>query len=204
VLLREVTTPLEPEVHAVAPGDVEVRMNRVHVTLGGGGWSQRFGVMVALKLPTAPLAYGGAGVPLSSVLQTGCGSLVPAGGFDYAIGRAAWTGYAGLSVWLPFAVRSGYHAGDSIRTSLRVQWQPSRTIAVRAGGNLNADTSGAGAGGTTDPDSGGVVGYVAGEIAASPFGDFVVEVGALYPALQLLRGDHREGPVATATLAYDF
>jgi hypothetical protein len=179
-------------------------VNRVETSFAEGGTRHRLGVLFALKLPTAPLAMGPDGTALSSVLQPGGGSVVPAGGLDYAIGRGAWSGYAGLSVWLPFAVRAGPHAGDSVRTSLRAQWQPSRVLAFRAGANVNAETSCERSAGTVDPDSGGVVVYAAGEVAVTPLPDLVLDVGLLFPAVQALLGDHREGPVATATLAYDF
>jgi hypothetical protein len=204
VLLRDISAPAEASLHDVTFGDVELRMNRVTSTWTSGGLRQRLGVMVELKLPTAPLELAATGAPLSSVLQPGCGALVPAGGFDYALGKGAFTGYAGLSVWLPFAVRSGYHAGDSIRVATRLQWQPAHAFALRAGGNVNADTSGAEGAGATDPNSGGVVGYAAAEITVAPLPDLVVTVGALYPVFAALLGDHREGPVATATLTYDF
>ncbi|HEY1695393.1 MAG TPA: hypothetical protein VGG39_24660 [Polyangiaceae bacterium] len=204
LLLRDVSAPGAPAATALVPGDLELRMNRVETTFGAGGTRHRLGVLVALDLPSAPLARGPEGTPLPAVLQPGSGSVVPAGGLDYAIGRGAWTAYAGLSVWLPFAVRAGPHAGESIRTSLRAQWQPSHVLAFRAGGNVNAETACELSAGTIDPDSGGVVVYAAGAIAVTPLPDLVLDVGLLVPAVQALRGDHREGPVATATLAYDF
>jgi hypothetical protein len=204
VLLRRVSGPGDPETVRTLPGDVELRVDRAETTWLKGGVRQRFGVFAELKLPTANLERDGVGQPLSSVLQPGCGSFVPAAGVDYYAGRRHLALFASLSVWLPFAVRSGYHAGDSIRGGARVQWQPLPSIALRAGGNLDAEASGELAHGTSDPNSGGLLGYVAAEIVTRPFPDFVFEVGALYPALALLSGDHHEGPIATVTLGYDF
>jgi hypothetical protein len=204
VLVREIAGPGDPEVMRTAPGDVELRIDRVRTTSLRGGSHQRFGVFFELKLPTAPLERDESGNPLGSVLQPGCGSLVPAAGVTYSLGRGEWSMSSSLSVWMPFAVRSGYHAGDSIRLAARAQWQPIHSLAVRVGGNVNADTAGELAARASDPNSGGLVGYAAAEIVTTPATDFVLEVGALYPALTFLAGDHREGPIAMATARYDF
>ena len=184
-------------------GDVELRVRATRGRLLAGGVRERFGVFAALKLPTAPQESDPSGALLASALQPGCGSLVPAAGLDYGLARGVWSGFGGLSLWLPFPVRSGPHAGDSIRLAARVQWQPVSFLAVRVGPSFQLDTAGELASGVDDPNSGGVLGYAAGEVALRPVTDLVVSFGAFYPALQLLRGDHREGPIAFATVSYD-
>jgi hypothetical protein len=185
-------------------GDVELRVRTVRSRTLAGGARQRFGVLAVLKGPTAPLQADGTGALLPSVLQPGCSSIVPAAGMDYAIAHGQWSGYGSISLWLPIPVRAAPHAGDSLRAGARVQWQPLHVLALRAGPSVRLDTAGELAGGGTDPNSGGLIAYAAGELVASLATDFVVEVGALYPALQLLRGDHHEGPIAMASLSYDF
>lgn len=204
LLTRQVTGLEDPLVWRTSLGDLELRVDRVRTKRLRYGLRQRFGFFFELKLPTAPLERDGNGTPLSSVLEPGCGSFVPAAGVTYSLARGAWSLSSSLSVWMPFAIRSGYHAGDSVRLAARAQWQPLPSLAVRLGGNVNADTAGEVAAGAVDPNSGGIVAYAAAEVVASPKPDLVVEVGVLYPALTSLLGNHQEGPIAMATLGYDF
>ncbi len=187
-------------------GDVELGLHVVRVTRFEGGMIQRFGVFAALKLPTAPLERDASGGVLSSVLQPGCGSLVPAAGADYVVSKGVLAAYGGASLWLPFAVREGPHAGESLRANVGAQWQPLRTLAMRAGTFARLDAAGTlvtTGGDADDPNSGGLVGYAAGSVVVTPVTDFTVEAGVLYPALQLLRGEHREGAIAALTLGVD-
>jgi hypothetical protein len=204
VLSREISAVGASDESRTSLGDVELRLRTVRARTLAGGARQRWGVLALVKLPTAPVESDGSGAILSSVLQPGCSSIVPAAGLDYSIGRGAWSGYASVSLWLPISVRTAPHAGDSLRAGVRAQWQPLHVLAVRAGPSARLDTSGELSSGAPDPSSGGLVAYAAAELVASLATDFVVEVGGLYPALQVLRGDHHEGPIATATLAYDF
>jgi hypothetical protein len=207
VLLRQIDAPsvLEPSsLTRVVPGDAELRVDRVTVVWAWHRIRFRFSGFAELKIPTAPLEDDARGAPLPSVLQPGCGSLVPVGGASFVAGRGAWFFTSSASAWLPFAVRGGYHAGDSLRVGARIQWQPWTFFAVRGGGNVNADSSGTLAHDVVDPNSGGVIGYLAGEVAVSPWPDVIASFGALYPALTLLYGVHREGPIASASLSYDF
>jgi hypothetical protein len=203
-LSRSIVSPDGATADRTSLGDIELGLHVVRTRHFDGGLTQRFGVFVGLKLPTAPREADATGAVLSSVLQPGCGSLVPAGGFDYALRSAVWSAYGSLSLWLPFAVRAGPHAGESLRASVRAQWQPTRTIALRAGPSARLDAPGELASGTGDPNSGGVVLYAAGAIVVTPLTDLTIEVGGLYPALQALNGEHREGAIAAVTLGWDF
>jgi hypothetical protein len=185
-------------------GDVELGLHVVRATRLANGFAQRFGVFVGLKLPTAPREADASGAVLSSVLQPGCGSLVPAGGVDYSLRSGAWSAYGGASLWLPFAVRSGPHAGESLRASVRAQWQPARTIALRVGPVARLDAEGELTNGAGDPNSGGIVLYAAEAIVVTPFTDFTIEAGAFVPVVEALRGEHREGAIAALTLGWDF
>ncbi len=185
-------------------GDVELGLHVVRTTRFTSGFTQRLGVFVGLKLPTAPREADASGAVLSSALQPGCGSLVPAGGVDYALRSGTWSAYGGASLWLPFAVRSGPHAGESLRASVRVQWQPARTIAFRVGPVARLDAAGELTGGASDPNSGGAVVYAAGSIVVTPVTDVTIEAGAFVPAVEALRGEHREGAIAALTIGSDF
>jgi hypothetical protein len=189
-------------VDRATPGDVELALRVVRVARSGP-WRRRFGVLAALKLPTAPLERDAGGAVLASVLQPGCGSLVPAIGADGVVERGAWSAHAGASLWMPFAVRWGPHAGESLRASAGMQWQPLASIAVRAGALARLDAAGVLASGADDPDSGGLVAYAAGALVVTPMTDVTLEAGALYPAVQLLRGAHHEGAIAALTLGVD-
>lgn len=167
-------------------GDVELRAKLLAYESRGAFGRRRFGLIGALKLPTAPTELDAAGVPLSSVLQPGCGSIAPTLGAYYTASRAAWSEYASVSLFLPFSVRTAPHAGDSARASALIQYQTQNAsgprFAGRAGVFTRLDASGELAPGVDDPNSGGFVGYVTTELAVSPISDLVVTVGAFFPS----------------------
>lgn len=188
-------------------GDVELRANLLAFESRGAFGRRRFGLIGALKFPTAPIENDSRGVPLSSVLQPGCGSIAPTLGAYYSAGRAAWSFYASASLFLPFTVREGPHAGDSFRASGHVQFQPALLFgrfAGRLGVFTRLDASGELAPGVDDPSSGGFVAYLTSELVFSPLTDFVVTIGAFFPVIEALRGVHRESAIAALTVAYDF
>jgi hypothetical protein len=203
-LSRSIGSPDGSSVVRTSLGDVELGLHVVRATRFASGLAQRFGVFVGLKLPTAPREADASGAVLSSVLQPGCGSLVPAGGIDYSLRSGVWSAYGGASLWLPFAVRSGPHAGESLRASVRAQWQPARTIAFRAGPVARLDVAGELTNGADDANSGGVIVYAAGSVVVTPFTDFTIEAGEFVPVLERLRGEHREGAIAALTIGWDF
>jgi hypothetical protein len=203
-LSRDVRRIGAPPVTRVSLGDVEARANVVAWSDFAGPTKKRLLLLVGLKAPTAPLQRDGAGELLPVSLQPGCGSIVPALGFTYVASRGIGTFATGLSIALPYSVREGPHPGDSVRTSTTFQVQALPELATRFGLHTKLDSAGERAPGEDDRDSGGFVGYAGTELVLAPVGDLVVSVGALFPAVQVLRGDHREGAVATATFAYDF
>ena len=185
-------------------GDVELRATLLAYESRGSFGRRRFGLIGALKFPTAPIENDSAGVPLSSVLQPGCGSIGPTLGAYYFASRAAWSVYASASLFLPFQVREGPHAGDSARASFHVQFQPQSKFAGRVGVFARLDASGNLTPTTDDPNSGGFIGYVTSELAFSPTDDLVITVGAFLPVVEALRGAHHESAIGALTIAYDF
>jgi hypothetical protein len=185
-------------------GDVEIRSQFLAYEARGSFGRRRFGLLASLKLPTAPIGYDERGVPLSSALQPGCGSIAPAVGAYFMTGRAAWSFYTSASLFLPFSVRDGPHASDSLRLLARMQYQPRPWIAARLGALVRVDASGQLANGVDDPNSGGAIAQATGEIALSPLPDLVFTLGAFVPVAQAFRGTHSESAIASATLAYDF
>ena len=185
-------------------GDAELRGRTLAYEARGAFGRRRFGLLGSLKLPTAPVATDPSGVPLASTLQPGCSAIAPELGAYYAASRASWSTYVSASLLLPFTVRDAPHAGDSLRVAAHVQLQPDPHFAGRLGLFARLDADGSLASGGDDPNSGGFIGYVTGDVVLSLAADLVVTAGVLLPILQALRGDHREGPIVAITAAYDF
>jgi hypothetical protein len=200
---RSITSP-GGRVDALVPGDVEARAQVLAWTNEPAVVRRRLVVFGGFKLPTAPVESDASGQVLPSVLQPGCSAIVPLLGVSWTTSRPPWSAFASVAVLLPAPVRPAPHAGDSLRASFAGQWQPLSFLGARAGVQARADGAGELADGTTDPNSGGLVGYATLEAIASPARDLVLSAGVLVPALQAWRGDHHEGPVAVASAAYDF
>jgi hypothetical protein len=191
-------------VDALVPGDVEARAQVLAWSNEPAVVRRRVAVFGGFKLPTAPVESDASGQVLPSVLQPGCSAIVPSLGVSWTTARPPWSAVASVAVLLPAPVRPAPHAGDSLRAAFVGQWQPLPFLGARAGVQGRADGAGELADGTTDPSSAGLVGYATAEVIASPARDLVVSAGVLVPALQAWRGDHREGPIAVASAAYDF
>jgi hypothetical protein len=203
-LSRDVRRIGAPPVTRVSLGDMEARSNIVAWSDASSPTKKRLLLLAGVKLPTAPLQRDGAGELLPVALQPGCGSIVPTLGFTYVASRGLGTFSTGLAILLPYAVREGPHPGDSVRTSTTFQVQAIPALATRFGIHTKLESTGERAPGVEDRNSGGFVGYAGAEIVLVPFADLVVSIGALFPAVRALRGDHREGSIASATVAYDF
>jgi hypothetical protein len=188
---------------AIVAGDVELRARYIVKVMKRGDAVHRFGLQGGVKLPTAPLQEDAQGRPLSPDLQPGMGGVTPFAGAFYGMFEAPWSVSASAAYYLPFAVRDGAHAGDSFRTTTAIQLEAARRIAGRLGFNMRVESTGEVNGGV-DPNSGGFVGYLSTELAATPVADLHLTVGAYFPVVQLLRGNHTEGTIAGASVAYDF
>ena len=115
-----------------------------------------------------------------------------------------WILRYGGSILLPFSVREGPHPGDSIRGSAGVQYVPLKSLSVRAGVMMRFDLSGELRKGVDDPNSGGLVGYATAGVSLSPSRSLNASFDVYVPAIQLLRGDHRDSTVLALTLGYAF
>ncbi len=185
-------------------GDVEVRAQMLAYDARGAFGRRRFGILAALKLPTAPIGYDEHGDVLPSALQPGCGSIAPTLGAYYTWGRGPWSGYVSASLFLPFSVRNGPHSSDSLRAFTHVQYQPLHWLAGRLGVFGRLDASGQLAPNVDDPNSGGFIAYATGEVLVSPARDLVVTVGAFVPVVQAFRGVHQESAIVALNVGYDF
>lgn len=184
------------------PGDVEIRAKQFVWSARKGPFVHQAAIQGGLKLPTAPVQTDAAGTPLPSVLQPGMGAITPFAGLFYGLVRGPWSLYSSATVYLPYAVREGPHASGSFRTSLSGQRQIGRAFAARLGLDTRLDSN-ASAGEKVDPNSGGFIGYVSPELVLSPVNDLLFVVGAHFPAVQALRGHHREGALLSFGVTYD-
>ncbi len=188
-------------------GDAELTASYLVWKSAPGKTRRRFGLVLGAKAPTAPTedapARGAVTAPLPASLQPGCASIVAELGAYYVVARGAWSFQSSTMILMPFAVRDAPHTGDSLRATTTVQLQPTRAFAARLGALGRVDGAGE-YGESDDPSSGGALGYVSTEIVVSPAEDLVLTAGAFFPALQALRGTHREAPIGVLGAAYDF
>jgi hypothetical protein len=110
---------------------------------------------------------------------------------------------AAAALYLPFAVRSRPHAGSAFRASAALTFAPHEKVALRWGvqAKLEASTE---SNGVDDPNSGGFLGFITTELVIAPADRWTCSVGGYFPALQLLRGAHRQGTIGGASVAYSF
>ncbi|APR82981.1 Hypothetical protein A7982_08330 [Minicystis rosea] len=188
--------------NAWTPGDVDLRAKGFVWRGQRGPFAHGLALVGGLRLPSAPVQKGADGMPLSAALQPGGSSVTPLAGASYDLRRGPWFFYASATFFVPFAVRDGAHACDALRTSVSLQYQPHRAIATRLGLDGRLESS-AVTDRMSDPNAGGFIGYVSPEIVVSPISDLVLIVGARFPALQALRGVHREDTIISIGAAYD-
>ncbi len=202
VLRRDVALPDRAASSFVALGDMEARVDgalsvdlrpplRRALTLFGG-----------VRLPTAPEQSDG-GAPLPAALQPGWGAIAPFVGASYSLGWDRFNATLAAALYLPFAMRPGPHAGSALRTSAALAFAPHPKVALRWGiqAKLEASTESNGKG---DPNSGGFLGFVTTEVLVAPSPGWTCSIGGYFPAVQLLRGAHRQGTIAGASAAYSF
>ncbi len=204
-LHRSITTFDGAHSNEVVLGDAELRATAVVADTGIANVRRSILVFGGSKLPTSPLQTDAKGRDLPVALQPGCGSIDPMLGASIVLSHAPFTFVASTLFYLPFSVRAGPHAGDSWRTSFTLQVQlPGSVVATRFGISTRLDQAGLLTDREIDPDSGGFVTYVSGEVLVSPVRDLVLGLGMFAPAVQALRGSQHEGGIALATAAVDF
>jgi hypothetical protein len=184
------------------PGDLELRARYVAWSGYAGGVRHQLAIHGGLKLPTAPVQRDASGATLPAEIQPGTGAISPLAGAFYGVSSGPWSFSTSVTLYLPFQVRQGPHATDSLRTTSGLQLQPLRALAGRLGFDTRLDST-AEANGQLDPDSGGFIGYVAAEIIWSPVTDVLLVAGARFPAVQALHGAHHESTVFSAGVTYD-
>ena len=202
---RSITTFDGARSNELVLGDAELRASATIADTGITNVRRKVLVFGGSKFPTAPLQTDAKGRDLPVALQPGCGAIDPMLGAALVLTHAPFTLVGSTLFYLPFSVREGPHAGDSWRSSLTLQIQPPRSIvATRFGVSTRLDQAGLRSEGVVDPDSGGFVASISGEVLVSPVRDLVLGAGVFAPAVQMLRGDQHEGAIALASVALDF
>jgi hypothetical protein len=187
---------------AAVLGDLELRARAFVWDKKLGPFRHQFAAHAGVKLPTAPDQSDASGASLPPDLQPGSGAISPLVGVFYSVRRDVVSFATSATLYLPFAVREGPHASDSFRTTAWLQVQARPFLATRLGFNTRTDSTAEDKDGLA-PSSGGFVGYVASELVVSPKTDLLLTVGAHFPAVQVLRGTHREGTVASLGVTLD-
>lgn len=203
LLRREAGAPDRAAVTALGLGDVELRAKHFIWDARKGQYRHQIALQGGLKLPTAPVQRDAYGESLPADLQPGAGAITPALGAVYALSNGPWSLYASAAFYMPFAVREGPHSSDSLRSSITGQRQLSSAVATRLGFSTRLDAAGE-RDGQPDPSSGGLMGFVSAELVLSPVTDWVILAGAYFPALQALRGGHREGSILALGATWDY
>lgn len=156
-----------------------------------------------VQLPTAPLHRDAAGQVLPLEAQPAAGS------WDVVLGPSvsAFAGgsslYASLRWTQPLLTPGPFEPGASLGASLALQEQLAGWLAARAVSELRADRQSREQG-QRDPDSGGAVVFVGGDLVWSPLTDLVAQLGARVPAYSRLRGAQHEGPAFRFALVRDW
>ena len=186
----------------VAPGDLELR-TRVFVLRDRDlGPTHLLALGLSLTLPTAPRLSDAHDQTLDERAQVGSSTIVPGGGVSYAFFARPWHAYASLSVAVPAYESNGMRMGASSNVSLVVQHHFGAAFAARLGVDARLEAA-ATMNGAPERDSGGFVAFATAGALVSPATDFVIDFRLSVPAIQALRGFHREGVQVGAGVVYD-
>lgn len=156
-----------------------------------------------LKLPTAPWHEDSSGDYLPLEAQPGSGSLDVSFGPSLAVFRGALSAYSSLYWVEPVLTRSLLAPGRSLRSSTALQYQLFDSLAGRLAGDLRWDQSSEEER-RPDPNSGGWIAFVGGDVLLSPVTDSAIVLGVRLPALNRLHGAHDEGPVFSLAFVQDW
>jgi Putative MetA-pathway of phenol degradation len=159
-----------------------------------------------LKMPTGPNARHLPGEEPDEHIQLGTGSWDGLAGISYLYGMQPYTVYANATTRLNTPNGRGFRYGHAVFGTLGVRrsfLESQRLVAsLEAQGRFSGRDRFAD--GSTDPDSGGFVGYAAGSIGYALTTDLLLRAVAQVPVVKDLNGIQNEHPVLYLNLAYDF
>jgi len=157
-----------------------------------------------VKAPTGYRVYDAEGYPFPDDDQPGSGSWDPFAGVTYAwFSGELLSFYGSTSYRYTTAGPRGYKRGSTLGSTAALQLQPFKWGAVALGGDVvwqQADTLPNGA---AAPSTGGVVGYFAPALLASPLRDLLIRVVVDVPIASHLYGTQTVGPQVALSIAYD-
>lgn len=143
-------------------------------------------------------------VDVDPELQAGTGSFTPLLGVAYAFFGDAFSIFASEIVYVPLPGRAPFTVGPSLRGTHTAQYQLLDFLALRLSANFRLEAATRLSDPPRDePDSGGLVGFLAPGLLMSPWVDLVLYAEAQLPVLNRLKGRHDEGPLLWVGAAYD-
>jgi len=187
VVWRETSYPTLAHDTTVGLGDADVRLRATLFRDRAFAPAHRLALEIGARLPTGPaLERQGALVPLPAQLGTGA--------FEPLLG-ASWISILDdTTLWLsaqgafPMTGFAGWRNGVALRSSLAVQWQPLREIAVRAALDSRLEGwSGRASEVAGDPS---FLLFAGGGFLVSPSSDMVIHLLVRVPCVQLSDGAH--------------
>ena len=203
LVYREVTDVTLAVDRSWGPGDLELRSKLFVYRDRALAPRHLLAATLGLKVPTAPFRRDADGELLPLEAQAGTGSWDLLLGPSYALFAGSFSLYTSAQVSIPLVTREELEPGASLRGTLAPQLQIVDSVAVRGAIEARADQASKESG-VEDPNSGGLVVLVGGDVLVSPLVHLTFAAGARLPAVQALRGFHREGPVLNMAVNYDF
>ena len=189
---------------ATGLGDVTVGARYELVRLGLQA-RHVFAVTGMLKTPTGANDRALEG-EVDEHIQLGTGSWDTLWGLSYLYGFQPWTLFANATTRFNTANSRGFRYGNAVFGTLgarRAFLTTRKLIASLEAQARYADKDHFGDG-TTDPDTGGFIGYAAGSVGYALTNDLLVRAVAQFPVIKDLNGVQGEHPVLYVNLAYDF
>lgn len=159
-------------------------------------------LVLGSRIPTGDVRTSG---EVDPELQAGSGSFEPLGGLAYAYFGGDWSLFASEMVYAPLPGRADFRIGSSLRGTHTAQYQVVESLALRASLNFRWEAATRLQEPARDePDSGGLIAFVAPGLLFSPFADMVFYTEVQLPAYNGLTGVHDEGAVVWFGAAYDY
>ncbi|MFL5246541.1 MAG: transporter [Myxococcales bacterium] len=159
-----------------------------------------------VKTPTGPNNRSLPGEEPDEHIQLGTGSWDGMVGASYLYGMQPWTLYANATGRMNSSNSRGFRYGNAVFGTLgarRAFLDSGRLLA-----SLEAQARYAGkdhfAGDSTDPDTGGFIGYAAGSVGYALTSDLLLRAFVQVPVVKDLNGVQGEHPVIYMNVAYDF
>ncbi|MFO0547468.1 MAG: hypothetical protein U0271_03715 [Polyangiaceae bacterium] len=148
-----------------------------------------------IKFPTAPAVEDPSGVFLPSNLQPGCSSVVPQIAAVYELGEALWAVRFGGGAAIPFAVRDAPHRGPYATAVVEADLRPVPDLGLRLGWKWLFEATGSDATSESEPDSGGLIGYLSASVDARYGATLYASAGVDVPLVLALRGEQSPTPI---------